>query len=105
VLNLRDALGKDLVMSAEVRAFTPTQRPRFQTLVKVNGSQVAVWNFDAPGEEPVQREAIIPKSLVKDATLRVILDNSDPRSPSEFGINSDTRKLSLALTQMTIRPR
>jgi hypothetical protein len=101
-INAPDAAGRDLIMEADVRPFTPAKRPRFDTVVKVNGSQAGVWHFDALGTEPVHREVEIPKSMVSGPTLRIVLNNSDPRSPNELGISSDTRKLSLALVRLKI---
>ena len=102
--DIPDIGSSDLALEAKMHPFVPTARPKFNTIVYANGERIANWDFSA-GEDPASRTALIPHSALHGSSLRIKLENSDPRSPTETGGGGDSRKLSLALISVTLRSR
>jgi hypothetical protein len=104
LFDIPDIGSSDLALEAKMHPFVPAARPKFSTIVYANGDRIAKWDFNA-GEDPAPRTALIPRSALHGSSLRIKLENSDPRSPSETGGGADSRKLSLALMSVTLRSR
>ena len=69
--------------------------------VFINGREVALWLFDAPGE--AERIVELGRWCGEDATLDVAFFVSRPTAPAETGA-SDPRALGLGLRTLTIQP-
>jgi hypothetical protein len=96
VLQLPTAPTGDLVLSLEAHSFTPTQRSRFDDTLVVNGRVAAQWKI-TDQEPTIQRQVRLPAELIRFRVVRIEFINHDPRSPADFGLSADTRKVGLAL--------
>jgi Glycosyltransferase Family 4 len=90
----------DLAFHAD--AFVVEEHPVLQADVRVNGAFAASWTFQYPSA-PEWRTVHVPAAPSLDGLVIVEFVLSVPRSPSELGISSDTRRLGLSLQQAEVR--
>jgi hypothetical protein len=101
VLQLAAPPTGDLVLSVEANAFTPPQRTHVDETLVVNGSVAAQWSISSL--EPVLRTQVrLPAKLSRSRVVRIEFINHDPRSPADFGLSMDDRKIELGLHSVRI---
>ncbi|RWU17793.1 hypothetical protein DM813_24205 [Pseudomonas alkylphenolica] len=83
------------------RAYVTQQHPKQIVVAEVNGTEVATWSFDL-NESSGTRTAEIPKDLIKDGSLRIVLKAPGSVSPAQIGQSADTRVLGIGLHTLTL---
>lgn len=83
-------------------AFVVPEHPALQADIRVNGALAASWSFAYP-YAPEWRTTQIPAVASHDGLVILEFTISTPRSPSELGVSSDTRRLGLSLQQVEVR--
>lgn len=101
LLNFPEPPETDLLLTFRAHAFIPPQRPSFEETVRVNGGLVADWSVAGAH---IEKQIRIPMSIARSGLLRIDFSNHDPRSPAEFGLSVDNRKLGLAIEDVRIVP-
>jgi hypothetical protein len=100
-LNLPAPPTTDFFLLFRAHAFTPLQRPSFGETLRVNNSELANWSITY-GQTVIEKRVRLPKTLFRSPLVRIEFFNHDPRSPAEFGLSTDDRKLGLALESMKL---
>lgn len=100
-LSLSAVPTTDLLLDVEMHAFLPPERRSFKESVLVNGHPVGDWSIDNTG--PVFHQQVrVPKALLQSPELRITFVNHDPRSPFDYGLSVDRRRLGMAVHQLTL---
>ena len=95
VLPLAAPPTSDLTLSLEAHAFIPPQRKPFDETLVVNGRVAAQWSI-TDREPIIQKQVRLPAGMIRSRVLRIEFVDHDPRSPADFGISIDKRKIGLA---------
>jgi hypothetical protein len=90
------------MMTLTAHAFAPKERPAFDVEVHANSVKVAVWHITK--SDRLVEQAEIPLSTIRSGTVEIEFLNGDPRSPAEFGLSTDDRKLGLAFETLSLTP-
>lgn len=93
----------DLVLTFRAHAFTPSQRPNFEETLRLNDSEVADWPITY-SQPIIEKRLRLPQALFRSRLVRIEFLNHDPRSPAEFGLSIDGRKLGLAIESLKLEP-
>jgi hypothetical protein len=96
-----DVLG-DLRVKFDVMPYVPAAMPRLSVNIKIDGMQLAHWDFVSNHAQP-ETIVVIPASLLarkKNISLRFEFDK--PRSPKESGVGTDARMVALFIRSMRL---
>ena len=93
----------DLLLMLTAHAFTPPQRPRLNEKLQVNGRVLAEWSI-TDRQSTVTEQVRLPLDILRSGSLQIEFLNKDPRSPAEFNLSTDNRKLGLALETIRLEP-
>ncbi len=96
LFDVSNRVGSDLLLTVEMHAFLPASRPPFVVTLTVNGHEVADWRIDSHAPQFIER-ARIPASALDRPEEEIDFDVGDPRSPAEFGVSGDQRKLGVGI--------
>ena len=103
ILNLAQPVVNDLILVAKFFPFVNDLHPELSVDVLVNEETIATWVIAFKPDIADQGIAPIPVSLLEDASLLTIKFRiHEPISPAALGLNSDTRKLGLYFSSLTI---
>ncbi|MGA8599128.1 MAG: hypothetical protein WB676_30795 [Bryobacteraceae bacterium] len=91
----------DFWLTLKAHAFTPPQRSSFEETLRVNNKQIADWSIATPH---IEERVRLPLDLVLSRSVRIEFFNHDLRSPAEFGLSTDARKLGLAIETLELEP-
>ena len=91
----------DLLITLRARAFLPPQHATFEETIRVNGEAVARWSIKEPR---LEKRVRVPLSLLHSPHLQIEFLDSDPKSPAELGLSTDTRRLGLAVEALKVVP-
>jgi hypothetical protein len=84
------------------RANVTQQHPTQTIIVEVNGTDIATWTFDLTAPTG-RRSAEIPKDLIQNGSLRIVLKAPGSVSPAQIGQSPDARVLGLGVKTITLR--
>ena len=85
------------------RAFVSTAHPHLMVSCCIAGQEVAAWGCSDARPSRVQ-ELTIPAALIPSyGAVNLELKVSDPRSPAELGLSSDTRLLGIGIEAVSFR--
>lgn len=90
----------------EIQAFVPEIWPRQRVNVSMNGVEAARLVFDRGGPQIIRIDlppAAVAQARADPSGLLIGFDLPDARSPSELGMNPDTRKLAVGIRSITFR--
>src|ERR1019366_4895999 len=73
----------------------PPQRKPFDETLVVNGRVAAQWSI-TDREPIIQKQVRLPAGMIRSRVLRIEFGDHAPRSPADFGISIDKRKIGLA---------
>ena len=112
-----DRTSSDLELRLNAVAFLPTPASVLKVGIRANGLALGTWLFQrtdgqdhGPGSftfgNTIERRVVIPRTHVADDAGLLVLDFEidAPRSPSEFGITADTRRLGMGLGLLVLNP-
>jgi hypothetical protein len=99
--NLPKPPDADLLLTFKAHAFGPPQRTSYTETLKINGTVAASWLITGV---QIEKHVRVPHPLVPTRLLQIELLNSDPKSPADFRISIDDRKLGLAFEDLRIVP-
>jgi len=67
--------------------------------ILANGTPVGRWFVD----EPKWYEAAIPRYLIANSTINIVMKFSDPMVPARVGHSGDTRLLGISIVTMVLQ--
>jgi hypothetical protein len=89
-------------LDVDAMAYLTEQHPNQTIIAEANGTEIAKWTFDLASSSGM-RSAEIPKSLIKDGTLKIVFKAPGSVSPKQLGQSEDTRVLGLGVKTLTLR--
>jgi Iron-sulfur cluster-binding domain len=107
----------DLMLCARACAFLPSPAQRLEVAIRANGRALGAWSFQTSDGRSftetsvafggaIERRVAIPHGRVADETGHVVLEFEvdPPRSPIEFGLGGDDRRLGMGLLAFWLAP-
>ena len=85
----------------EGRADVTQQHPVQTIIAEVNGTEIATWTFDLTAPTGT-RMAEIPKDLIQNGSLRIVLKAPGSVSPAQIGQLKDARVYGLGVQTLTL---
>ena len=99
---LNAAPSTDLILSADIIAFTRKAHPRQEINILANGIPVGRWVFTY-GEPERGRKLLIPmKVFGEEPVLKLTFEILNPQSPKNLGESEDPRLLGIGLKSLSI---
>jgi len=105
LIRLEAIPSADLILSADVIAFTRKVLPRQKINILANDSLVGKWVFTY-GEPDRERKLLIPMEVFREApVLKLTFEILNPQSPKNLGESGDPRLLGIGLKSLSIDKR
>jgi glycosyltransferase involved in cell wall biosynthesis len=104
-LSVEPHRGRTLYADLRYRAFVHSLHGRLDIVCRARGRDIAAWRCGTDTASGVQRMSIPPDAIREDGTLDLEFHISDPRSPAELGVSSDTRQLGLGIEWLRLTTR
>jgi hypothetical protein len=101
---IRERLEGDISISLEARAFVvPSQADGQSVIIEANGTEVARLNYGRNDSQRATRLVTVPKHVAtRNNPILIAFNIAAPRSPVEFGLSNDDRKLGIGLQTLTL---